>query len=633
MPSLRSFLSRNRKSLPALALLAGVLGIEILYLAIANPLLSSSLGRGWLQRHPRLKISYQRAWTPLPGVVVTRGLRLDYRTAISSWNATAERAAGLIVLPELLLKRFHLAGLRGSDVEFHFARLPPSVSGAPKRRGPPPQRPWRLRISSAHLENVGSLVVNDRGFEGAATVTGGFEVSLDGHAEVDRSTADVKSGRLWVGDRELARDVRGRLRASVDRFNYRQFHGRQVLPFASGSVDGEGQARAADFLGFFLRRLDWLTWEGESSALSAQLRMDHGQLQPGSEARFATQVLQTHYLDYTIAGEGDVQWAVVVADGDAGSAESRIDARFAKYQVRRASNDAPHIFGTDLTVRGSGTRTALLEAFSGFRLRVDMPEAEVPDLKVYGSYLPAASGVVVTGGSGRMAGWLEMDVTDASGNGELKFDVPRASASYAGLPLSGALAIRTPLRKLDFAERRFDIGGTEVNLTGVCAGDCVSDEQTGWWARVKLEQASLAPGHADAVTAELQAELRDSRPLVLLFATRRGLPGWVQKLLTVENLATRAQLAVGREGFALRELVGTAEKVEVRARLDFRPAGRTGQIYLRYGVLGLGMDLAGGERDLRFLKPLEWYENGGRRAASSKSGAPPARKRRFRRNT
>lgn len=632
MPSLRSLASRNRKRIPVLALVAGVLGLEILYLAIANPLLASALGRGWLQRHPRLKISYQTAWTPLPGVVVTRGLRLDYSTAISSWNATADRAAGVIVVPELLLKRFHLVGLRGRDVAFHFARLPPTVAGAPRRRGPPPARPWRLRISSAHLEEVGSLVVNDRGFAGSATVDGGFQVSLDGHAEVDRSTADVESGRFWVGDREFAREVRGRLRANIDRFNYRQFHGREVLPFTSGSVDAAGQARAADFLGFFLRRLDWLTWEGESSGLSAQLRMDHGQLQPGSQARFAPQVLQTHYLDYTIAGEGEVHWGVATTDGDAGKAESRFDAVFAKYQVRRDGNQEPHIFGTDLTVSGSGKRTALLEAFSGLNLRVDMPEAEVPDLRVYGPYLPASSGVVITGGQGRMAGWLEMDVTAASGSGELRFEAPAAAATYSGLPLRGKLSMRTPLRAVDFAARRFDISGTEVELSGVCVGECAADNQTNWWGRIKLEQASLAPGQADTVKATIHADLRDSRPLVLLFATRRALPGWVQKLLTVENVATKANLTMGAGGFTLRELVGAAEQVELRARLDFRPAGRSGQMYLRYGVLGLGMDLARGERDLRFLKPLEWYESGGRLGAAANSAEPPTRKRRWRRN-
>lgn len=629
MPILRALVSRKRKSLPALALLAGVLGFEILYLVIANPLLASSLGRGWLQRHPRLKISYQRAWTPLPGVIVTRGLRLHYTTAISSWTATADRATGVIVVPQLLLKRFHLAGLRSSGVDFHFARLPADVAGVPRgRKGPPPARPWRLRISQAHFADVGSLIVNDRGFEGSATVEGGFDVSLAGIAEVHRSSADVRTGRFWVGDRELARDVQGVVRARIDNFEYRKYRGRQVMPFVSGSMDAKGQASAAQFLGFFLRRLDWLTWEGESSELAAELRMDHGQLQPGSKAHFEPQVLQTRYLDYTIAGEGDVHWAVVAEGGDAGSAESRIDAAFAKYQVRREGNQEPHIFGGGLTVRGSGKRTALLEAFSGLRLRIDMPEAAVPDLKVYGSYLPASSGVAITGGSGRIAGWLEMDAADASGNGELQFDVEKASASYSGLPLSGALSIHTPLRKLDFAERRFDISGTEVKMTGVCAGDCSSD-QTGWWGNVKLERASLAPGHADTVSAELHAQLRDSRPLVLLFATRAGLPGWVQKMLTVENVATRANLKVGSGGVSLRELVGTAEKMEVRARLDFRPSSRAGQIYLRYGILGVGMDLAGGDRDLRFIKPLEWYENGGRNGAAKRSTAPPERKRRW----
>lgn len=629
MPSLRPLFSRSRKSLPVLVLLAGVLGIEILYLATANPLLASSFGRGLLLRHPRLKISYQRAWTPLPGVIVTRGLRLHYTTAISSWTATADRAAGVIIVPQLLLKRFHLAGLRASGVDFHFARLPAEVAGVPRgRRGPPPARPWRLRISQAHFSDVGSLIVNDRGFEGSATVEGGFDVSLAGLAEVHRSSANVRTGRFWVGDRELARDVQGVLRARIDNFEYRKYRGRQVMPFVSGSIDGKGQASAAQFLGFFLRRLDWLTWEGESSELAAELRMDHGQLQPGSKATFAPQVLQTRYLDYTIAGEGDVHWAVVT-EGDAGSAESRIDATFAKYQVRREGNQEPHIFGGGLTVRGSGKRTALLEAFSGLRLRIDMPEAEVPDLEIYGSYLPASSGLAITGGSGRIAGWLEMDAADGSGNGELQFDVDKASASYSGLPLSGALSIHTPLRQLDFAGRRFDISGTEVKMTGVCAGDCAGADQTGWWGKVKLVRASLAPGNADTVSAELQAELRDSRPLVLLFATRAGLPGWVQKMLTVENVATRANLKVGSGGVSLRELVGSAEKMEVRARLDFRPRGRAGQIYLRYGVLGVGMDLAGGDRDLRFLKPLEWYQNGGRNGPQPRTAAPPAKKRRW----
>jgi hypothetical protein len=614
-----SWLYLNRKHLPALALLAAVLAFEVLYLAIANPLLASALGRGWLERHPRLQISYENAWTPLPGVVRVQGLRLDYSSAISSWSATARDATGVIVLPELVLKRFHLAGLWGRGVEYRFARLPPPPGGPPQRRTP--AWPWRIQVSSAHLDEVESLAVNDKGFRGSAVVSGGFSVSLDGHARVHNSSADVQSGRLWVGERELAQEVRGRLRASVDRFNYRQFRGRQMLPFASGSVDATGQARAADLLGFFLRDLAWLTWSSESSELSANLRMERGQLQPGSAALFQPQLLEARYLDYTVAGEAGVQWSLASAGG---TPESLVEAAFTQYQVRRAGGQAPHIQGQNLTLRGSGPNAGLLEAFSGLRLRADMPEAEVPDLRVYGSYLPAGSGLEITGGSARTSGWVEINAADAQGNGELRLRASRAAASYGGLPLSGHLSLRTELRGLNFAEQNFDISGTQLDLTNVCAGECGADDQDGWWARVKLDSASLAPGREDTVRATVAATMRDSRPLVLLFASRRGLPKWAQDVLTVEDVASSARITMGKDGFTVRELLGTGEQLELRARLDFRPQGRSGQIYMQYKRLGLGMDLAEGERNLRFVRPLQWYERGGGAGSARPSQPIPA---------
>src|SRR5688572_8614263 len=95
-----------------------LLAAEAAYLGIANAALDSQRVRdAFNRRRARFEIVYDEAWTPFPGLVRVRHLRLRGQTARVQWETTADEAWGVIDLPSLAGKVFRISGLRADGVE------------------------------------------------------------------------------------------------------------------------------------------------------------------------------------------------------------------------------------------------------------------------------------------------------------------------------------------------------------------------------------------------------------------------------------------------------------------------------------------------------------------------------------
>ncbi|HEX3531397.1 MAG TPA: hypothetical protein VH988_30415 [Thermoanaerobaculia bacterium] len=255
----RAIASRLKKLPLAAALLAG------LYLAGANLFLNTALGPWAVNRRPQtVRVTWQRAWTILPGDIRVRGLRIEGHTAAVDWWITAERGQGWIDLPGLFVRRFRVRGFTGEGVRSATVRREIAFRRA---RRPPPPHPWRIEMPGAVLTAVREIGWNGFRLEGEGTARGGFSLLVGGDFSLETTQLRMPGARLLLAAEQVASlDVQAE--AAIAPYTPRQHPGVAGWDFLSGTLRARGTATPGDLL------MD----------LMIDLRLDHGRLVPGSQA-------------------------------------------------------------------------------------------------------------------------------------------------------------------------------------------------------------------------------------------------------------------------------------------------------------------------------------------------------------
>jgi len=251
----RTHINRLKKLLLAAALLAGI------YLVGANLFLNTPFGPWVVNRRPQtVRVSWQRAWTVLPGAVRVRGLRIEGHTSTVDWWITAERGQGWVDLPALFLRRFRVLGFTGEEVRSATVRR--NVASRRPRR-PPPPHPWRIEMHGAVLNAVREIGWNGFRLAGDGTARGGFALLVGGDFALDSTRLWMPGARLLLDEQPLARlDVQAE--AAIAPYTPRQHPGVAGWDFISGILRARGTATPGDVL--------------------VDLRLDHGRVVPGSRA-------------------------------------------------------------------------------------------------------------------------------------------------------------------------------------------------------------------------------------------------------------------------------------------------------------------------------------------------------------
>ena len=342
----RAASTRLKKLLLAAALLAG------LYPAGANLFLNTPLGPWAVNRRPqRVRVTWDRAWTILPGEVRVRGLRIEGHTGRVDWWVTAERGRGWIDLPGLLVRRFRVHGFTAEGVRSSTLRH--EVESPGRRDFAPPRRaPWRIEMRDVALAGVREIGWNGFRLEGDGTARGAFSLVVGGDFALDPSTLSMPRAKLSAGADPVARDLDVVAAASIAPYTPRRHPGVVGFEYVSGTLRARGKAAVPD--------LSAASRQGAAPAagdLDVDLRLSHGRLEPGSRASLRAGPLLTALLDLEPGAAGsqlvfraDAQGfsagrrTVVAAEAlhlEAATLETRLSRLLAQARTLRHSGNLP----------------------------------------------------------------------------------------------------------------------------------------------------------------------------------------------------------------------------------------------------------------------------------------------------
>jgi hypothetical protein len=623
-----------------LALAFGLVVLWPLYLVAANVWLHQGGLEKMLNRRPeRLAIHWDSAWTLWPGVVHVRGFTVRNQTRVFQWWLAVDRGVVDVDVWNLQDRELLLGPLHGSGASFRLRRrldAPPRArAGRPELYPPipglanPPDRkpeelyppkpgrrrePWHVRITGVQLDDVREVWIEEVRFAGQARIAGGFDVRARERVEVQPSRVEIESGALALGSGAKARpifaDARGRIDAHIDPYAPHQTKGWKVLRYASGRANLEGQVRSLAFLDVFFRETRWVDLRFAGGRTTVDFRLRRGRILPDSRLEARPDGITVAFLDYRAVGDGTVRWWVE-------NGEKEPQGRFAlaldRFQIQRQGYGRPHVRGRGLKVEAASREPRIGGLFQPRWVTIDMPGAEVPDLRFYNAYLPRRSGLALTGGAGRMSARFRAAAPHWVGSGALQLDASALGARFEGRRLRGNLRMHTLLRRADLQEKRFDISGTKVDLTDVILLDGAEPgaPPERWWARAHLDRAVLTPGDPIFLRARLESTLSDTRPLFALVAPagRGKMLHWVDDLLDVQGVGAVADLTVGSSLLKVDRLAVAGGNAQVQGRFRMAAGQPQGILYAEWGRLDVGVELADGKRDWKILKPRKWFEN------------------------
>lgn len=373
----------------------------------------------------------------------------------------------------------------------------------------------------------------------------------------------------------------------------------QLLRRLSGTADWRWHFASLRWLTPLTSSSPWLQLDGAGD-IDGQLHVDAGMLLPGSHVEVPTVDLAAGVLDNVFAGNAHAQARVVAAAGGANTLVGMTVDHFTL--APRSAPAQAYLRGQALQV-DMRTSVRLAELGHDFLARLHFVDAEVPDLRAYNRYLPGKS-LSFLGGHGRMSTDFRIDEKGDVSAGRMQMSSHDARLALGVSRLRGDLKMDTRLDRARRSGHAFDLKDFTLSLAGVRVE---GSRAPPWWARISLQDAHLDWDRPMRLRGAATIEMKDVSLLLSLFADRSAFPKWIANVINDGKATAHVRIEAQRGDFILDHLVASNQRVHLFAHLRIRDGKPSGDLYARWGMLGLAVALTDGKRKFHLLHAGRWY--------------------------
>jgi hypothetical protein len=368
----------------------------------------------------------------------------------------------------------------------------------------------------------------------------------------------------------------------------------------SGSVDGRWHFASLKWLAPMVMSKPWLTLNGAGDVVGA-LRIMDGHLASGSHVELPKVTLVATILDNVFAGIAHAQ-AHIDGDDGGGKLLATLDVEHFTLAPRKTPKQA-YLRGDNLQVKlqSSNDLSRFRQAFTA---RMAFSDAEIPDLRAYNRYLPGKS-LKFLDGHGHMSTQFSIDGTGDVSGGRMRMNSTGARLALGVSRLRGNLKMDTRLDRATRDGHAFDLDDFSLGLDGIHV-EGTSDPP--WWAKITLKDGRLNWDKPMQLRGNATMEMKDVSLLLSLFADRSAFPKWITRIINDGRATAQARVEAQKGDFVLDHLVASNERVDLFAHLRIHDGKPNGDLYARWGILGLGVALADGKRNFHLLHAERWYE-------------------------
>ena len=505
-PALARASSPSRRSKPvriALWLAAVVIGVEVLYLALANCFLNFGLLPRAFAGTNSVKGENSSGWTIFPGRLHVRNLKITIQDHNIQSLIQLARAEVVLSLHELPSMVFHATKVRGSGLVFRFRQrvMPeskdfPSVRAVPPIPGfedPPVFEAWapeppipddKYNLWTVHLENVDveadELWVQQFRYLGRARAVGAFRLKAKRALWVGPASLDIEPGRIVVAGRDALGKFGGRIECTVHPFDVRKPDGLAVFRYISAKMHLGGEVVAGDFVDVFLDPASHAHVEQRGAKLAIDTTLDHGVLAVSS--RIALEGDSLHVQVGALLADLPGPWSVVAAV-EPKSGGGRVAATVSRATLNRRGFQAAPTTVRDAT---AGATSTTLDAAVPWALRgadLTLGDFVAPDLRIFNDV--RLGNVRFRGGASVAHGYVVYSSGTLSGEGVA--ELRRAIADVGDTKFRGSVWVDAKASAFD--ERR-STGAFDLSLrAGDLSASDVSGDADCPWGSIKTAEA------------------------------------------------------------------------------------------------------------------------------------------------
>lgn len=490
--------------------------VEIVYVVGANYVLRT----GWLtdriNREPdKLYVNWESAWTVLPALVHVDSLTVRNRTGNLFWQAQVDSVNTWVALFPLARQTFRTHwvdadGLTlwmrplGADDEkddtdnSHFPPLElaedldrepsPEPSLEPDKQDLPPtassaskQLPgWTFAIEGLNISAMRDLWVAQYRLTGNIAVETDLIVQVNGPITMQDTQLRMSEASVTVAGEVLAQDLRIVADVDMEPFDPKASDGPFPTRLISGRVQIEASQSDYRFVNYYLDQYEWPRIVGAGN-VSADLRIKQGRLLEDSWLKLSP-VLNVEILDYEVAGIGDLH-AQIIDDGERGN----FDLVLADVEFYRRGQRAPHLRSPRLAINATTGPIFLGIDAPTYRMALDLARADVPDVRVFNTYLASDARFKLLSGQGTLGMKLALEGNRAEGDIQLSGN--GISVETLNRPITGDVSITIPVRDTDLSARRFDVSGTQIVVKDALPKKERRGTHKPWSAEIKLTEA------------------------------------------------------------------------------------------------------------------------------------------------
>lgn len=605
-----------------------VLGLWGFYLLAVNLYINTSLAPRTINRKPeKFQIHWSWGWSLWPGITYLNNIETQGQSKKIQWYAHLDSVITTYQIVPLFDRVVDLHWVRAKGIDYRQrrrvqpgeepgrdTRTDPPIPGFTNPPDPDPQKlypkkphkaPWTI-LADRILCDVDQIWIESLRIAGEAHIDASMSLKVRGPLAFPNVKFKSASTDQWIGDELTFEDLKMDLDLRVNPFVPKQHKGPDIMQFISGQIGLSTGSASFQFLEHYFRKVPWISFDGRGPLMMAW-EIENGILQPGSTFEIDRKEAEIHFLDRTLTGTGYVKGEVVVENG---TPTSRLQVLMDKFQITERGKSKPYITGDDFSIVARSTGLDFQSPFEDLEVTLDLAESEIHDLSFYNLYIPEKTPFSITSGVGRIRYHFEGSHEERSLHGEIELDIDDLVAEFEGTPLMGDIKISTKLRDGQPRERRFDISGTRIDL---------KSNTFDWEGTISFPKSKMRLNSPMEIDAEIDVEMHDTRPIVALFDAKHNVPRWVQRLMTIQNVSGGAAFKVAEDLVEVKDLEITGNHLRALADLSISEGTRDGVMYIRFRGFSLGIELTKGEKDLKFIRPLRWFNE---RRAERRSEAP-----------
>jgi hypothetical protein len=477
-----------------------------------------------------------------------------------------------------------------------------SAAGQPLATGRVALMSKKLAISHKEEMHLTSELKLSADLRYGETNSTGLIVLENGPLAIAGTSLRLKSGRLMLRDGRAVENLTINLDSTFDRLALREIESREALRAVSADLGIAGRVPDLRFLKAYFRQAPWLSLDG-AGQMEAAVQVKKGVLMPGTRITVDSEQIQADFMDYTATGSGKVRGLVTQADG---KTFSRVSVSLDDFGFARLKQS--YIYGSGFTVTGTAERLDLTDPFTDLKIEIDLPESKLPNFAAYNSYIPPESCIFIHQGRGRIRSHFKFDAETNSATGDIALHAEKIIVQFDTVTLAADLSVNARLKDGDMEARSFDMAGTEIELTNGYISSDRLDTEPGWWARFELSKGKglfTAPAQLDT---RIKMSLRDTRPLVVFLAEKKGIVRWFKNMLTVQNIKARADFKMESEAVEVEDLEMRGDRLEVLGELDIFARQFAGIFYAQLRNLSVAVEIRPGQKKFKLSKSKPWYE-------------------------